>query len=139
MNKIITISFFVLIFSLTVNAQTKNLNNADSMEILLNEKAEGFGPRGISSVGITPKKSMDILEQKACPEMKNIPNTLTNVVEYYFHSNRFQFFYQNYRSGVFTKDYFLKEADKQEWILKDTTQLTEKNLKTTISIVEGIN
>ena len=75
----------------------------------------------------------------ACPEMKNIPNTLSNVVEYCFHSNRFQFFYQNYRNGVFSKDYFFKEATKQKWNLKDTIQLTEKNLKTTISIVTGIN
>jgi hypothetical protein len=42
MNKIITISVFVLIFNLSVQAQTNHLKNTDSMEILLNEKAEGF-------------------------------------------------------------------------------------------------
>lgn len=139
MNKIIATSVFVLIFNLTIHAQTNDLNNADSMEIVLNEKAGGFGPKGVSSISITPKNSMDILEQRACPEMKNIPDNLTNLVEYYFHSNRFQFFYQNYRRGVFSKDYFLKVAAQQRWNLKDTIQLTEKNLKTTISIVTGIN
>ncbi len=139
MNKIIATSVFVLIFNLTVSAQTNHFNNTDSIEIELNQKADGFGPRGITFSGINPKNTMDILEQAACPEMKNIPTTLSNVVEYYYHSNRFQFFYQNYRSGVFSKDYFLKVAANQRWNLKDTIQLTEKNLKTTISIVTGTN
>lgn len=139
MRKIITISFFVLIFNLSVHSQTNNSNNSESIEILLIDKAEGFGPKGNTSRGIPPKNGMDSLELKACPKMKNIPNNLSNVVEYCFHLNRFQFFYQNYRNGLFPKDYFLNEAIKQKWNLKDTIQLTEKNLRNTISIATGIN
>lgn len=139
MKEIIRILIFVFIFDLTVNAQTKNLNNSDSMEILLNEKVEASGPKGNISFGIGPKNGMDSLELAAFPKMKNIPNTLSNVVEYCYHLNRFQFFYQNYRNGVFPKNYFLKEATKQKWNLKDTILLTNKNLKNTISIATGIN
>lgn len=167
MNKVVTTSILVLIFNFAIFAQTNNLNNSNSAEILNNkkelsskrdfgiaaknsfdnsdaievslEKAEGFGPNGNSSHVIAPKSSMDSLELAACPKMKNIPNTLSNVVEYCFYLNQFQFFYQNYRKGVFPKDYFFKEAARQKWNLKDTIQLTEKSLKNTISIATGIN
>ncbi|MCI9843967.1 TlpA family protein disulfide reductase [Flavobacterium pectinovorum] len=167
MNKIVTVSIVVLIFNLPIFAQTKKLNNLNSAEISNNkkglslkrnpgidakksidnsdtieislEKAEGFGPNGNSSHVIAPKSSMDSLELAAFPKMKNIPNTLSNVVEYCFHLNRFQFFYQNYRKGVFPKDYFFKEAARQKWNLKDTIRLTEKELKNTISIATGVN
>lgn len=139
MNKIIIASVFALMSNLTIYAQKSNLGNVDYMEIVLNEKAEGFGPRGNFSSGITRKDSMDSLELAACPKMKNIPDNLSNLVEYCDHSNRFQFFYQNYRNGVFPKDYFLKVTSKQKWNLKDTIQLTEKNLKTIISIATGVN
>lgn len=139
MNKIITISVFVLIFNLLGNAQTKNLKNTDSMEILLNEKAEGFGPKGNVSHTIPSKDMLDSLQRKALPKMKNIPENLSNLREYCFYLNMFQFFYQNYCNRVFPKDYFLKEATKQKWNLNDTIQFTEKNIKNTISVAIGIN
>lgn len=138
MNIIATL-VFVLIFNLTIYSQTNHLNNIDSMEIILSEKVEGFGPKGNTSRSISPKNLLDSLELAACPKMKNIPDNLSNVVEYCFHLNRFQFFYQNYRNGIFTKDYFLNEATKQKWNLNDTILLTEKYIKTTISIATGIN
>jgi thiol-disulfide isomerase/thioredoxin len=139
MSKIIMITVFSLIYSLTNYAQTNVPINVEQIEIILNEKVEGIGPRGLLRIGISPKNKMDELELTACPKMKNIPATLSNIVEYCFYLNKFQFFYQNYRSGVFPKDYFFNEATKQKWNLKDTIQLTEKNLKNTISIVTGID
>lgn len=140
MNKIIITLIFTLIYNLTINGQTKELNNnANSIEIVLNRIAEGFGPNGNVSIQISSRNKIDSLELSAYPKMKNIPDNLNNVVEYCFHLNRFQFFYQNYRSGIFPKDYFLREVIKRKWNLKDTIQLSEKNLKTTISIATGFN
>lgn len=139
MNKTIIASVFVLIFNLLLNAQENHHNNVTSIEIELNEKAEGFGPKGVVSYIIAYKDQLDSLQQTALPKMKNIPENLSNLTEYYYCLNKFQFFYQNYRNGVFPKDYFLKETTKQKWNLNDTIQLSEKNLKNTISIAAGIN
>lgn len=162
MKKIIATSFF-LIFSLSIQAQKKglknsksiekfnkekkenpknvleeNIQNPDLIEIAL-EKANGFGPRGNSSVMIATKNKVDSLELSVLPKMKNIPTNLTDVVEYCYHLDRFQFYYQNYRNKVFPKKYFLREANRQQWNLKDTLLMTDKNHINTISVLAGFN
>lgn len=139
MKKIALISLLVLIFNIYVNSQIVNLNKSDSSILLLTEKVEGFGVRGNYSIGIAPKNRIDSIELAAYPKMKNLPDSLTDLVEYCFLLNKFQFFYQNYRSGLFTKDCFIKEAIRQKWNLNDTVLLTEKNIKNTISIAAGYN
>ncbi len=108
-----------------------------SLTVALDKVVEGIGPTGLSSFGIASKDRISEEEQKAYPKMKNIPDSLTNIKEYLFILNDFQFYYQNYKQGIYSKDFFLKKSINNKINLKDTIFLSDKKIKNTISIVAG--
>ena len=104
----------------------------------LDKVVKGFGPSGNRSMGIATRDLISKEELKGYPKMKNLPDSLTNVKEYLFILNDFQFYYQNYKQGVYSKDLFIKKAKGNRRKLEDTIYLTNKKVKNTISIVSGI-
>ncbi|MCI9846432.1 TlpA family protein disulfide reductase [Flavobacterium pectinovorum] len=118
----------------------KNKTNSiqtTSKVVVLDKVIQGIGPAGISSSGIASRDMISEEELKGYPKMKNIPDSLTNLKEYLFILNDFQFCYQNYKQGIYSKDFFIKEAEKNKMNLKDTIHLSDKKVKNTISIVAG--
>lgn len=103
----------------------------------LDRVINGFGPAGNASFSIASRDLISKEELKAYPQMKNLPDSLTNVKEYLFILDDFQFNYQNYKQGIYSKDLFIKKAKGNGRKLADTIYLTDKKIKNTISIVSG--
>lgn len=141
MKKLILVIISIFIYNCYAISQIVcNLDSkSDSATLFLNEAVVGIGPLGNMSYGIATRDIIDSLELTAYPIMKNLPDSLNNLIEYCFILNNFQFVYQNYRNGIYSKDYFLNEATKQKWNLNDTIYLTEKIVKNTISVAAGFN
>lgn len=118
----------------------KNKTNSTktvSKEVVLDKVIQGIGPAGISSSGIASRDMISKEELKGYPKMKNIPDSLTNFKEYLYILNDFQFYYQNYKQGIYSKDFFIKQVEGSKINLKDTIHLTDKKVKNTISIIAG--
>lgn len=121
-----------------IEKKTKiNSQETTSKIISLDKVIQGIGPTGISSHGIASRDRIGAEELKAYPTMKNLPDTLTNVKEYLFILNNFQFYYQNYKQGIYSKEVFMKKAEGNKMTLKDTILLSNKKVKNTISIITG--
>lgn len=114
-----------------------NSTKTTSKEVVLDKVIQGIGPGGIISSGIASRDMISKEELKGYPKMKNIPDSLTNLKEYLFILNDFQFYYQNYKQGIYSKDFFIKEVEGNKMNLKDTIHLSDKKVKNTISIVAG--
>jgi thiol-disulfide isomerase/thioredoxin len=120
------------------------LQKASSVTFHLNT-VEGIGPAGFSSseIGtVASYKTSDVPrfkeETKAYPEMKNKPD-LTKVVEYFYMTDPAQFYYQNYVSGLFNKEFLIKKFEDFHVDMADTLTLSRKQLKCYISVMAGFN
>jgi thiol-disulfide isomerase/thioredoxin len=106
------------------------------------ERVSGIGPAGISSIGPADKSAhpADDPERKLF-RLKNIPANLSDVKEYNMPVDMYQFTFQNYLEGVFTKQYFIDRANAQayQWPLSDTLKLSRKPIKTSISFIAGVD
>lgn len=105
----------------------------------LDKVVNGFGPSGRFSRGIASRDMYDEghEELNAYPDMKNIPDALIGYKEYRYPTNSFQFWYQNYKAGKFSKKYFYKMAEGNGYYLADTVNLSVKEVKNTIRVVAG--
>ena len=103
----------------------------------LDRVINGFGPAGNVSFGIASRDLISKEELKAYPQMKNLPDSLTNVKNHLFILDDFQFYYQNYKQGIYSKDFFIKKIKGNRRKLADTIYLSDKKIKNTISIVSG--
>ncbi|WP_051590781.1 TlpA family protein disulfide reductase [Flavobacterium daejeonense] len=108
-----------------------------SLTVVLDKAVQGVGPSGIIGHGIASKDMISTEELKGYPKMKNIPDSLSNIKEYLFILNDFQFYYQNYKQGIYSKDFFMQKAINNKKNLKDTIFLTGQKVKTTISVLAG--
>jgi len=132
-------SLFVLI-STTIHCQNiQTLNKTGSTEILLNEKVDGYGPLGNSSTGFGSNDMLDSMSLIGYPQLKHLPDSLTDLKVYTMHMNRRQFCYQNYRNGLISRADFLNEFKKQNWILGDTCRLTSQMVRNYISVAVGFD
>lgn len=119
--------------NIKINLEEKKLSKI----IELDKIVKGIGPAGHYSIGIASRDLISKEELKGYPQMKNLPDSLTNMKEYLFMLDDFQFYYQNYKQGVYSKDFFIKKAKGNGRKLKDTILLSDKKVKNTISIVAG--
>ena len=104
------------------------------------ERVAGLGPNGNSSIGIASYEALKNTEEiKAYPVMKNPPANLTNVIQYLFIVDQFQFFYQNHVSGIYSKAFFLEKANSMHWNLADTVNLSKKPIKSAFAVLAGID
>lgn len=115
-----------------------NSGKTISKIIELDKVVKGIGPGGNQMIGIASRDLMSEEELKAYPKMKNIPDSLTDVKEYLFIKNYLQFYYQNYKQGIYSKEYFIKKATSNKKNLSDTIHLSTEIIKNTISVVSGL-
>ena len=113
-----------------------NTEKTTSITVDLDKVINGIGPSGNYSFGIAYRDMISAEELKAYPKMKNIPDSLTNIKEYLYIFDRLQFYYQNYKQGIYSKAFFIKQI-KGKADIKDTIFATDKIVKNTISLVSG--
>lgn len=108
--------------------------------IELDKVIHGFGPSGNFGIAIGSRDliSKNSEELKGYPIMKNLPDSLTNIKEYFIILNDLQFYYQNYKQGLYSKEFFLQSVKVRKRKLSDTIHLTDKMVKNTISVVSGL-
>lgn len=111
-----------------------------SKVIELDKVIHGFGPSGNFGIGIGSRDliSKNSEELKGYPIIKNLPDSLTNIKEYLIILNDLQFYYQNYKQGIYSKEFFLQSVEVRKRKLSDTIHLTDKMVKNTISVVSGL-
>lgn len=140
LKKTLLLGLIILISNYPIYSQTiQKIGKSDSTILLLNEISYGVGPTGFSSYASAPISDQDSVGKLALPKVKNIPDTLKDLKQYCIIVNKFQFYYQNYCKGLFSKEYFLKTAKESLWNLGDTIYLSKSDVKTTVSVVIGYN
>ncbi|HEY9533686.1 MAG TPA: TlpA disulfide reductase family protein [Mucilaginibacter sp.] len=104
------------------------------------QKVYGMGPSGNTSIGIGSYDGFGGNEEvKGYPQLKNKPTGLHDVKEYCYMLDHYQFFWQTYLKGIYSKAYFLDKVKEQRWHLEDTTILSRTPLKCYISVLTGFN
>ncbi|GAA4091819.1 TlpA disulfide reductase family protein [Mucilaginibacter panaciglaebae] len=104
------------------------------------QKVYGMGPAGNSSVGIGSYDSYANSDEIAgYPQLKNKPAGLRDVKEYCYMLDHYQFIWQNYLQGLYTRESFLRQVQTQRWHLKDTASLSRTPIKCAISVLTGYN
>ncbi|MEJ7558636.1 MAG: TlpA disulfide reductase family protein [Pedobacter sp.] len=104
------------------------------------QKIPGIGPSGNVSIGTGSFDPSNGDERtNGYPKIINEPTGLRNVVHYFYSLNDFQFNYQTYCAGTYSKDFFFDNARKREWNLADTLKLSRKAIKCGISLLAGYN
>lgn len=104
------------------------------------KKINGIGPAGFSSMGISSKDALPENDSELkYYTLKNIPANITNVKEYVYPLNRFQFIFQKYLEGKIDRSYFLEEATANGWKLADTLKLTRKPIKCMVAFITGLD
>jgi thiol-disulfide isomerase/thioredoxin len=132
---------FILIsfaFDLFINAQTiQPVDNCDSATITLTERVQGFGPKGNTSYGFGSLDNYDSTALLAYPGFKGLPDSITSLKKYCVILDNLQFYFQNYKKGIYSKEYLLEMSKGNMWNLDDTIYLTDKKIKNTISVIAG--
>lgn len=140
MKKTLLFLLLITLINTTIYCQKlQTLNQTSSTEILLNEKVDGWGPLGNSSSGFGSNDMLDSMSLIGYPQLKHLPDSLSDLKVYTVLMNRSQFCYQNYRNGLVSREYFLDEFRKQNWILGDTCRLTSHFVRNYISVVVGFD
>ncbi|WP_377094401.1 TlpA family protein disulfide reductase [Mucilaginibacter boryungensis] len=107
-------------------------------------KVNGIGPSGFMTNEIgtidTYKNSTETElkeEFKGYPLLKNKPDNLKNVVEYFYVLDNAQFYYQNYVTGIYSKSLLIQKFKDFKIDLSDTVKLSREPLKCYISVLGG--
>ncbi|MGK9124299.1 TlpA family protein disulfide reductase [Olivibacter sp. SA151] len=111
----------------------------DSVISIRMQKMLGSGPDGNISFSIGVQ--MDYPEEiKVCnPNVTGIPESIRQATASFLILDNFQFYFQNYIAGKMPKTYFLQEAKKAGWDLKDTLFLSREPLQCVLQFVTGLN
>jgi len=122
----------------TVPTLTQRLNKTGSTEILLDKKVDTFrGPKGNVSMMFASNDMLDSTTLAGYPTLKNLPDSLSGLRIFTYISEPRQFYYQNYRNGIYSKKFFKEYFKKQSMVLSDTTMLTTKMVKCYFSYAIG--
>jgi len=138
MRKTLLLSSLMLISIINSYCQALQiLKSSGTTEILLSDKINTIGPRGNMSITIASNDMFDSITLTGYPHLTNVPDSFTSLKVYTYILYPMQFYYQNYRKGIYSRDFFLDMAKKQRWILDDTLSLTSKMVKNFFSIAVG--
>ncbi|MNK13052.1 hypothetical protein D3C87_311310 [compost metagenome] len=128
---------FFNIAILSLVSQTAYCQTLKNHEIELS-LVEGLGPRGVTNMVISSLDKEDQTTQKLLKNYNadNIQG-LEDKQEFAYIINKFQFYYQAFKSGDISKEYFYDQANKYEWNLEDSIYLSKTPLKNVIRILTG--
>jgi len=138
MRKTLLLTLLMALINTTIYCQNLQiLNKTGSTEILLNEIVDGCGPIGYSISAFESNDMLDSMSLIGYPNLKHLPDSLTDLKVYTVIMNQNQFWYQNYRNGLISRADFLETFKKQNFILNDTCRLTSKMVRNYISVAVG--
>jgi thiol-disulfide isomerase/thioredoxin len=127
-------------FSLLIHSQTiQQYQKQDSFNIVLTQKTKGFGPNGSFSRGMNTLDKLDSARLLAFPKLKGIPDTLKGIQKYYIIMNYYQFDFQNYKKGIYSKENFLEKVVNNNWDLSDTIFLSINPVRNVVFFLAGYN
>jgi len=126
----------LFIFTAVRSQSVQKLNKTGSTEILLDKKIDDFGPGGHAYTGFGPNEDYDSITLTGYPKIKNLPDSLNLKVYTYIFDHK-QFYYQNYRNGIYSKKFFKDYFKNQKYELRDTLKLTPKIVKCYFSFAVG--
>ncbi|HKG07521.1 MAG TPA: TlpA disulfide reductase family protein [Pedobacter sp.] len=132
----ISILFLFLIYPF--ESALSQLTIAKNHAVLTMTSSIGMKPGTVSSTQIAQRLQMATSEEKKYPEMTGKPNDISNQIEYYYVVDRFQFAFQNYCEGNYTRGQFLEDVKNNFWILADTIHLSRKPIRCGFSVLGGI-
>jgi thiol-disulfide isomerase/thioredoxin len=104
---------------------------------MLTERVRGLGLKGGMSYGFWSMEGYDSTALLAFPTFRGLPDSLTELKKYCIILDDYQFYYQNYKNGKYTKGYFMEMANAYRCHLKDTIYLTKNMVKNTIPVIAG--
>lgn len=113
------------------------LKSSGTTEILLSDKINTTGPRGNMATIMASNDMIDSMTLTGYPHLTNVPDSFTSLKVYTYILYPMQFYFQNYRKGIYSRDFFLNMAKRQRWVLDDTISLTNKIVKNYFSIAVG--
>jgi thiol-disulfide isomerase/thioredoxin len=123
--------------SLGQNAIVSSRNDTITIKL---QRVSGFGPSGNTSFSRGSYEDLkDTADLLTFPAKKNLPPNLSKVSQWLYFIDEFQFYYQNYASGLLSKSLFIKKAAANNWTLSDTINLSVKPLKCAFTILTGID
>jgi len=133
------VSFLLISLSATTVycQRIQPLNKTGSTEITLDVKVDDIGPIGGSSNIFPSNDKIDSLILTGYPKLRNLPDSLTELKVYTLIRDRMQFYYQNYRNGIYSKQYFLDRYKTSKWLHEDTLKLTNQLVKCYFSYAVG--
>ena len=133
------VSFLLIMFTASAAycQRIQPLNNTGSTEITLDVKVDDIGPRGSSSYSFPSNDKVDSILLAGYPKLKNLPDSLTELKVYTLIRDQMQFYYQNYRNGIYTKQYFLDRFKNNKFLNQDTLKLTNQTMKCYFSYAVG--
>jgi len=133
------VSFLLISLSATTVycQRIQPLNATGSTEITLDVKVDDIGPRGSITNGFQSNDMFDKTALAGYPMLKNLPDSLTDLKVYTIIREQMQFYYQNYRNGIYTKQYFLDRYKNNKWLHEDTLKLTNQLVKCYFSFAVG--
>lgn len=129
----------LLLVILLNNANGQSHSGIISSDTIVMEmkKAAGFGPSGNYSVTPMPKSGFNKDVQTFFPTMANLPEGLQKGIEYFFITDEFQFYFQNYCIGKYGSASFFRKAQQSKWNLSDTLQLSREPIRCGFAVYAG--
>jgi thiol-disulfide isomerase/thioredoxin len=131
------LSKFLIIAILSLVFQRAYCQILKNQEIELS-LVEGLGPRGVTNMIISSLDKEDKTTQKLLKDYNtdNIQG-LEDKQEFAYIINKFQFYYQAFKNGDISKEYFYDQANTYQWSLEDSIYLSKTSLKNVIRILTG--
>jgi len=138
MKRVTLFSFaFFLVFTSAVSQRIQPLNKTGSTEISLDVTVDDYGPTGKTiSIG-RPNDMVDSVTLTGYPKLKHLPDSLKGLRVFTIIRNQMQFYYQNYRNGIYSKQFFLDKLKNSKKSYKDTTELSNQMVKCYFSFAVG--
>jgi len=129
----------LFIFTGAYSQSVQKLNRTGSTEIILDKKLDTFGPGGHVSIGYGSYDMYDSITLTGYPTLKNLPDSLSHLKVYTYIFDHKQFYYQNYRNGIYSKAFFTNYFKKQKYDLRDTLVLIPQMMKCYFSYATGFD
>lgn len=116
----------------------QRLNKTGSTEIVLDKKVDAFiGPKGNVFMTIASNDMHDSITLTGYPSLKNLPDSLTGLRVFTYIHNPEQFYYQNYRNGIYSKKFIDDYFKEQNMVLSNAAMLTNNMIKCYFSFAIG--
>jgi len=129
--------FIILVVTSVCAQRIQPLNKTGGTLIYLDTTVHDVGPVGDFESSLPANDVLDSTTLVGYPKLINLPDSLKGMRIFTYIRNPRQFYYQNYRKGIYSKNFFLDYFQKRRWQLTDTTALSSKTVQCYCTFVVG--